>query len=90
MKQEIRIIIDDVSFDMWLVEKGKRVRYLLTMNDGARSSATLVTKHYEYIDGELQCVGSIGEPVYSTSHNEVWRGKYVCWALKGMWGIPLE
>lgn len=89
MTDEIRIKIGELSFDMWLMEKGKHMRYLFTMNDGARSSATLVTKHYEYIDGELQCVGSIGEHVTLEAHKENWRGPYVCWALKGMWGIPM-
>jgi len=89
-KDDVVIQLHELSFDLWYVdEKGKQLRCLFEM-DSTRDFGMLVTKHYDYIDGEFKCVGSIGEQVTKDVCKEDWRGDLIIWALKGMWGIPVR
>lgn len=88
MKSELRIDLDDLSFDLWYKQKGQYVRHMFNFNDPERAAATLVTKRYEYAGDDLKCVGSVSETVTIESHKETKRGARLCWALKGIWGLP--
>lgn len=89
MKNQLIIDLDDLSFDLSYPQGKQIVRHLFEM-PADRGLATLVTKTYEYIDGDLKCVGSVGECVDVNSYKEAWRGARLCWALKGIWGLPTD
>lgn len=88
-KDELHIDLSNLLADLWVTKDGKQYRHLIDLHP-KREFAILVTKTYEYIDGEFKCTGSISEQITHDTRNESWREETLIWLIRGLWGIPLK
>lgn len=88
-KDDLYVNLSELSADLWINNNGVQTRYLFEMSPD-RKAATLVTKTYDYVDGEFKCTGSIGESITSVDCHDAWRNDTLIWLLRGMWGVPLR